>query len=58
MIIAIEGALIQVVTISDVHLVMGTNIIKENVKAVASFQVADELEWAVMGLHISLMIYK
>ncbi len=42
-IIVIEGALIQVVTISDVHLVMDTNIIKENVKAVASFQVADEM---------------
>lgn len=42
-IIVIEGALIQVVTISDVLLVMDTNIIKENVKAVASFQVADEM---------------
>ncbi|EAL15630.1 hypothetical protein protein [Bacillus cereus G9241] len=43
MIIAIEVALIQVAIINDVHLVMGIIIIKENVKAVASFQVADEM---------------
>ena len=42
-IIAIEVALIQVVIINDVHLVMGIIIIKENVKAVASFQVANEM---------------
>lgn len=42
-IIAIEVALIQVAIINDVHLVMGIIIIKENVKAVASFQVADEM---------------
>ena len=42
-IIAIEVALIQVAIINDVHLVMGIIIIKESVKAVASFQVADEM---------------
>lgn len=42
-IIAIEVALIQVAIINDVHLVMGISIIKENVKVVASFQVADEM---------------
>ncbi|KKZ92709.1 hypothetical protein B4147_1945 [Bacillus wiedmannii] len=43
MIIAIEVALIQVAIINDVHPVMGISIIKENVKVVASFQVADEM---------------
>ena len=42
-IIVVEGARIQVAIINDVHLVMDINIIKENVKAVASFQVADEM---------------
>jgi hypothetical protein len=41
-IIAIEDALIQVATINAVRL-MGISIIKENVKAVVSFQVADEM---------------
>ena len=35
-IIVVEGARIQVAIINDVHLVMDINIIKENVKAVAS----------------------
>lgn len=42
-IIVIEGARIQVAIINDVHLIMGISIIKENVKAEASFQVADEM---------------
>ncbi|KZD26444.1 hypothetical protein B4083_5691 [Bacillus cereus] len=43
MIIVIKGVRIQVAIINEIHLVMDISIIKENVKVVASFQVADEI---------------